>query len=217
MIRSLLRRALGVAPKATAPATARPSRPNPEPEPEEPQLEVDGPELLRWHRGGRSFLLLDVREASEVAHGHAAGSFLLPMNQVPQRVDELPAQGVTLVVVCAAGARSYGVAHWLREQGFADAWSLAGGVGAWIHEQPDAWRVPPRDAPFRPLQPVRVAAEVLKQAGLSTDEPLAGTVQEVAVQDGGPRFAVRVRPPTGGSWLLSDLPASALTPIGRAS
>jgi rhodanese-related sulfurtransferase len=32
------------------------------------------------------------------------------------------------VVYCAAGMRSYGVTHWLREQGWTDAWSLSSGL-----------------------------------------------------------------------------------------
>ena len=36
-----------------------------------------------------------------------------------------------IVLYCAAGARSFGMAHFMRERGFSDAWSLTGGVAEW--------------------------------------------------------------------------------------
>ncbi len=73
-------------------------------------------------------VLLDIREPGELAYGVAEGAVLLPMDLVPHHLDELP-RDRPLTVYCAAGARSWGVAHWLREQGFPLAVSLAGGVG----------------------------------------------------------------------------------------
>jgi len=76
---------------------------------------------------------LDIREPGEVRNGVVMGCQWIPMNSVPDRLDELP-KDKTLIVYCAAGARSYGVTHWLREQGFQDTWSLVGGLGAWLAE-----------------------------------------------------------------------------------
>ncbi|MDP2308332.1 MAG: hypothetical protein Q8P18_20095 [Pseudomonadota bacterium] len=110
------------APSARAPARATPA-PSPapsEPEPEGPELEVELPIP--------GSLLLDIREPGELASGVAEGAMLLPMDLVPHHLDELP-RDRPITIYCAAGARSFGVAHWLREQGFAQAWSLSGGVG----------------------------------------------------------------------------------------
>jgi rhodanese-related sulfurtransferase len=74
-------------------------------------------------------LLLDVREPGEFAGGVGQGALLLPMDLVPHHLDALP-RDRPITVYCAAGARSAGVAHWLREQGWAGAVSLAGGIGA---------------------------------------------------------------------------------------
>lgn len=74
-------------------------------------------------------LLLDIREPGELASGVAAGALLLPMDLVPHHLDRLP-RDRPITVYCAAGARSWGVAHWLREQGYSGAVSLAGGLGA---------------------------------------------------------------------------------------
>ena len=119
---------------AAPPPGARPaSRPPPAPEPEEPELECELPIP--------GSLLLDIREPGELASGVAEGAMLLPMDLVPHHLDELP-RDRPITVYCAAGARSFGVAHWLREQGFAQAWSLSGGVGVF-----HAVKVPVRPPP----------------------------------------------------------------------
>lgn len=70
---------------------------------------------------------LDIREPHELASGVPEGAMLLPMDLVPHALDRLP-EGAILLVICAAGARSLGVATWLRLQGRA-AWSFAPGIG----------------------------------------------------------------------------------------
>ena len=72
--------------------------------------------------------ILDIREPHETRHGTVEGAVLIPMNDVPDRLAELPTDPL-IAVVCAAGMRSFGVAHYLREQGYAEAWSVPEGVG----------------------------------------------------------------------------------------
>ena len=205
LLRGVVRRALGEPP---TPATPPPPRQEPE-EPELPNLEVEGPELARWVAEG-DVLLLDVREQVEVEGGFAAGSWLLPMNQVPDRLAELPRSG-RVVVICAAGARSYGVAHYLREQGFAEAWSLAGGVGAYLDAGGQNVSTP-GDAELRLLTPVRIRHEAADARGL--DPALAGTVQRVDATPDGFRYSVRIRG-DAATLVLEGLSAAELAPIGR--
>lgn len=73
--------------------------------------------------------LLDVREGVEWLAGHIEGSAHIPMNQVPQRLEELPTDS-TIVVICKVGGRSAAVTEYLRAQG-RDAINMAGGVVAW--------------------------------------------------------------------------------------
>lgn len=134
MIRDALRRMVRrVASPPAPPAAPTTSRPPLEPEPPEPELEIEAADLRRRVDAGDRPLLLDIREPYEVAGGMAAGALWIPMNQVPGRLAEIP-RDRALIVYCAAGVRSYGVAHWLREQGYADAWSLVGGLGAWLDQ-----------------------------------------------------------------------------------
>lgn len=136
MIKRVLRRVLRGRSQPTPPPRSTPVRSAHEPEPEEEEaieLEVEGPELKQWADAGRDLHFLDIREPGEVRAGVVVGCQWIPMNSVPDRLDELP-RDKTLIVYCAAGARSFGVTHWLREQGFEDTWSLVGGIGAWLAE-----------------------------------------------------------------------------------
>jgi adenylyltransferase/sulfurtransferase len=57
------------------------------------------------------------------------------MSQLAARVAELEAfRTRPLVVHCHHGGRSLRVANWLREQGFSQAQSMAGGIDQWSLE-----------------------------------------------------------------------------------
>lgn len=201
-LRARLKRLLAGAPPAPkrTPRPPPPHDPGPPAEPEEdvPDLEVDGAQVAEWIEAGETVLVLDVREPREVRWGVAEGSFLMPTNQVPQRLDELPDEG-RIVVLCAAGARSFGVAHYLRDNGFPDSWSLSGGIGDWRGGR----HKPPDDAPRKLLDPIRVSAAASAARGHGERE-LSGTLQEIHAHPDGHRFSARVTA-DGQSLLLQDL------------
>ena len=130
MLRRIIRRLRKGA--ASDVASVRPAQspasqaPEEEPEPVV-ELEVDTEQLKAWISDDVPFTLVDIREPHELRLGYAASALLLRMNDIPNRVDELPSKETRLVIYCAAGSRSYGVAHWLREQGWEDSWSLESG------------------------------------------------------------------------------------------
>ena len=76
-------------------------------------------------------VLLDVREPWEYEIAHLPGSLLMPMGDVPSRVHAELDPDEPVVVVCHHGARSLNVTMWLRNQGFEQAQSLAGGIDGW--------------------------------------------------------------------------------------
>jgi rhodanese-related sulfurtransferase len=80
-------------------------------------------------------LLLDVREPWEFAHCHIAGSELIPMQQIPDAVEQArldPARET--VVICHHGIRSRQVAYYLEQLGFTKLINLEGGVAAWARD-----------------------------------------------------------------------------------
>lgn len=88
---------------------------------------VDVAELAGLLRTG--ITLIDVREPHEYAQVHVPGARPIPLANVPDHLDELPAGPV--YVICQAGGRSLRAAAFLREQG-KDAINVAGGTGAWV-------------------------------------------------------------------------------------
>ncbi|NDC53282.1 MAG: rhodanese [Planctomycetia bacterium] len=100
-----------------------------------PAIEISAAEAaaeLRRTPPSAALLLLDCRTAEEHATARIAGSLLLPMQELPERMAELSAwKDKPIIVHCHHGMRSLRVAKWLREQGFFLAQSMQGGIDAW--------------------------------------------------------------------------------------
>ena len=99
-----------------------------------PQLpiEVSCTDVKALRDSGAPFVLYDCRETDEYAHCSISGSLLIPMSELRDRIAELdPHRNARLVVHCHHGGRSLRVAAFLRQQGFAQAQSMAGGIDEW--------------------------------------------------------------------------------------
>ena len=81
-------------------------------------------------QGQREPLVLDVREPWEHEVCAIAGSKLLPMQEIPARIKELPVD-TDIVVICHHGMRSADATAFLSQQGFKSVKNLAGGIDAW--------------------------------------------------------------------------------------
>ena len=110
------------APEAAAPAMSS--------ELLEPPLEIGVEQLKAWLDEGHEVHIVDVREPYEHAICRIEGATLVPMRQIPQRLDELDREALT-VVHCHHGPRSGQVVAYLRQQGFDRATNLGGGIDAW--------------------------------------------------------------------------------------
>ena len=78
--------------------------------------------------------ILDVREPNEAAICRIPGATLIPLRDLPARLDELPrgADAPDIIVHCKMGGRSAKAVTLLREQGFTKLKNLDGGILAWI-------------------------------------------------------------------------------------
>jgi rhodanese-related sulfurtransferase len=92
-------------------------------------------ELARRIKNGSAPFMLDVREPEEMADGVVAGSVNIPMDEVEQRLRELPTDS-DIVVICHLGQRSEYIANRLNALGFNRAFNLEGGVDAWLEVFP---------------------------------------------------------------------------------
>lgn len=94
-----------------------------------PFAEITPEELKARLEAGPAPALLDVREPWEHAICALPGARLIPMEELPFRVDELDRER-EVVVYCHQGIRSAAVVQWLRAQGI-PAVNLCGGIDAW--------------------------------------------------------------------------------------
>ena len=74
--------------------------------------------------------ILDVRNPEEYQICKIAGSTLIPLPSLPQRLNELD-RDKEMVVHCKSGMRSQKAIQFLREQGFKKLIDLKGGILAW--------------------------------------------------------------------------------------
>lgn len=78
-------------------------------------------------------LVIDVRDAAEVAQGKILGARAVPLAQLAERGPELRKNKEKPVIVyCARGNQSQQAAAILRKQGYANVFNLSGGFAAWM-------------------------------------------------------------------------------------
>ncbi len=91
-----------------------------------------GPSELVQLINRRDAVVLDVRDIAEYKSGHITDARHMAEAEVEARAKELEkVKTKPIVVSCARGNRSAGVASRLRKLGFNEVFSLRGGVAAW--------------------------------------------------------------------------------------
>jgi phage shock protein E len=80
--------------------------------------------------GQSDVVFLDVRTPEEYAEGHIPGVVLIPLDELPHRIDEVP-KDKTVVVTCRSGNRSAQAAEILRQAGYSNVHNMTGGITAW--------------------------------------------------------------------------------------
>jgi len=94
--------------------------------------EISVHELKALLDANEDVFILDVRNPNEFAICHLNGT-LIPMNELPSRMNELnPEQRI--VVHCHAGGRSRRAVEFLSQHGFKNVANLRGGITAWAEE-----------------------------------------------------------------------------------
>jgi molybdopterin/thiamine biosynthesis adenylyltransferase/rhodanese-related sulfurtransferase len=92
--------------------------------------EITPLEVKEWMDGDRNFVLIDVREPHEFQICRIPGSMLMPLGDVPKRMNELNSAD-EIVVHCRSGMRSARAVELLMKAGFRKIYNLQGGVLAW--------------------------------------------------------------------------------------
>lgn len=89
--------------------------------------------LKHWKAGDKSpvpFMLLDVRTLEEYAEGHIKGALLIPVQELQQRISEVP-KDRQVYVYCRSGVRSVRASNILVKAGYTRIENVQGGFMAW--------------------------------------------------------------------------------------
>ncbi len=76
-----------------------------------------------------STFVLDVRTPMEFQQGALPRAYLIPINDLPQRVHELPQdKDHTILIYCAHGVRSLSALHFIKSLGYKCVFHIEGGL-----------------------------------------------------------------------------------------
>jgi adenylyltransferase/sulfurtransferase len=95
--------------------------------------EVTVQELAREARENPDLVVVDVREPYEWEICRIPGAVLIPLSELPERLNELDGHQ-DIVTHCHHGSRSFHALQILKAAGFPRVRSLRGGIDAWSEE-----------------------------------------------------------------------------------
>ncbi len=78
----------------------------------------------------KNLFLLDVRTPDEYRQARLKGAVLIPMNEIGQRLREVP-RNRPVLVYCAVGSRSGAVAGYLAGKGYREVYNITDGIVGW--------------------------------------------------------------------------------------
>jgi len=115
--------------------------------------------------------VLDVRTEAEFTSGHIPRATLVPVDELEDRLGDLPARDTRMLVTCAAGGRSLQACRILADHGYTQLLNLVGGMHAWAgpREQREP-EPPPANLPE--------GTDVAHHGGSITGEQVIGAIRE---------------------------------------
>jgi adenylyltransferase/sulfurtransferase len=90
-------------------------------------------ELSERMQRGDALVLVDVREPYEWEAGHLPEAKHIPLQQVPNRLEEIP-KDAEIVMICRSGGRSANAQQFLKLQGYGKVLNLVGGMSRWSRD-----------------------------------------------------------------------------------
>ena len=91
-------------------------------------MEVEVLELKKMLKN-KEVVLVDVREPYEIEICNVKGSLFIPMNEIPQNIDQLDKEK-RYAVMCHSGVRSLYVSNYLNSLGYITL-NVTGGIERW--------------------------------------------------------------------------------------
>ena len=92
-------------------------------------MDISTAEVFEIMETGQDHLIVDVRTEEEYNGGHLEGAVLLPVQDLEERMDELP-KDKPIIVYCRSGARSRNASETLIANGYTMVYDM-GGISSW--------------------------------------------------------------------------------------
>src|SRR5437660_886988 len=96
-----------------------------------PYRDVQPAEALVLYEKTPGLFVLDVRTPAEFASGHIPNAHLISVDELEDRLGELPPKDTPMLVHCAAGGRSTTACQTLGQHGYTRLLNLVGGMHTW--------------------------------------------------------------------------------------
>lgn len=96
-----------------------------------PYQDVAPAEAAALYANTPNLFVLDVRTPAEFATDHIPNARLIPLDELEDRLAELPSRDTLMLVHCAAGGRGVTACQTLGEKGWTRLLNLTGGMHAW--------------------------------------------------------------------------------------
>jgi metal-sulfur cluster biosynthetic enzyme/rhodanese-related sulfurtransferase len=137
-----------------------------------PYRDVPAPDALALWERTKDLFVLDVRTPAEYASGHIPNAHLVPVDELEDRLAELPPPGTTVLVTCAAGGRSAAACQTLGQKGWTRLLNLAGGMHAWTGPRVRDESLPP------PKPPGPAGTAISYRGGAVSGEQVVAAIRE---------------------------------------
>ena len=92
--------------------------------------EMDVHTLKARLEAGGKYIFVDVREPHEFEE-YNLGAKLIPLQTLPDALDEFGDSDTEIILHCRSGARSGNAQRYLESQGYTNVTNVSGGVLAW--------------------------------------------------------------------------------------
>ncbi len=98
------------------------------------QISIQDIQPMELDPTDEDFLIVDVRERSELAAGKIENAYPMPLASLPMRMSELK-NNKKIIMVCRSGARSAQACMFLQQNGFDNVYNLRGGMIGWVRAE----------------------------------------------------------------------------------
>ena len=94
--------------------------------------DISPAELIQRQQAGENPIIIDVRETWEHEEGRIVGAQNIPLNSLPDKLDDIDEwKNQEVIVHCKGGGRSASAKAYLTQQGFTNVRNLEGGFQAY--------------------------------------------------------------------------------------